>query len=254
MSGNLEGKVALVTGASGGIGAETARELARRSAAVAVVARREPESLDVVRDIEESGGKAIFVKADVAVPDDVYSMIETVVRWGGRLDIAVNNAALVGDVTKSVADVAVEDWHRVMDVNLNGLFHCMRAEIRAMREAGGGSIVNVLSTAAVKAERAGSAYVASKHAGLGLTCAAAQEEIGNGIRVNALCPGGTFTAMASEIKEQNPGLYAALVAKYPIGRLATPSEQASAIAFLCGPDAAFIVGSALTVDGGYLLT
>ncbi|NEA36874.1 SDR family oxidoreductase [Streptomyces sp. SID13031] len=252
MERTFDGKVALVTGASGGIGAETARHLARQGARVAVVARRDEQSQAVVEQIRDTGGQAVFVCADVSNRDSVEGMVHEVVAWGGGLDIAVNNAAILGDPGASTADLDPRVWDEVIQTNLYGLFYCLQAEIRVMRD-NGGAIVNVLSTGALRAAGAVAPYVASKHAGLGLTYTAAHEEIKNGIRINALCPGGTQTDMADMIKAGNPSLYDSLVAKYPIGRFATPAEQAAVIAFLCGPDSSFIVGAPILTDGGFLL-
>jgi len=249
--GNLAGKIALVTGASAGIGAATARRLASDGARVAVVARRDKESKEVVESIVEAGGEACFVRTDITDPAQVRAMVDTVVGWGGGLDIAVNNAG-IGGTPGPLADVALTDWTAVLSTNLSGLFHCMQAEIRAMRASGGGSIVNVLSAAARRPFRGIGPYVASKYGGLGLTQTAALEEIGNGIRVNAVCCGGTRTDLAMSLERENPQMYATLSATMPIGRLATPQEQAAVIAFLCGPDASFITAADLPVDGGQL--
>lgn len=249
---HLRDKVALVTGASTGIGAATARELARQGAKVAVVARRETESCQVVQSIVDAGGEARFVRADLSVPEQALGMVDDVVAWGGRLDIAVNNAGVPGK-SAPVADIDPADWDAVLALNLTGVFHCMRAEIKAMRSVGGGAIVNVLSISAHRPARGFGAYVASKHGALGLTRAAALEEAANGIRINALCPGGTVTGMVAVIKEMDPKLYDYLLARFPIGRLAAPEEQAAVIAFLCGPGASFFIGSSVIADGGALL-
>ncbi len=249
--GFLDGKIALVTGASSGIGAATARTLAREGARVAVVARREEESQRVVDGIRESGGDARFVRADVSVPADVERMVEAVVAWGGRLDIAVNNAAALD--SGPLADTDPATWDRVIATNLTGMFHCMRLEIAAMREAGGGSIVNVLSGAALTPIPHQPAYTASKFGALGLTLVAALEEAPRNIRINAVCPGATQTTMADRLLATDPATYRMLVAQHPIGRMSSPDEQAAAIAFLCGPAASFIVGAAIPVDGGWRL-
>lgn len=248
---SLDGKTALVTGASTGIGAAAARALAREGARVAVVARRQPESERVVESIRAAGGDACFVRADVSVAADIERMMEAVLSWGGRLDVAVNNAAILD--AASTADIEPAVWDKVIATNLTGVFHCMRLEIRAMREVGGGAIVNVLSGAALTPIPNQAAYTASKFGALGLTLVAAMEEAPHGIRINAVCPGATQTDMADWLRSRHPDRYQALVAQHPIGRVSSPDEQAAAIAFLCGPGASFITGAALPVDGGWRL-
>ncbi|NAS25954.1 SDR family oxidoreductase [Herbidospora sp. NEAU-GS84] len=244
----LTGKVALVTGASAGIGAATARTLAARGAKVAVVARRPAQSMEVVGQILDAGGEATFVQADVSVADQVWRMVDRVVEWGGRLDIAVNNAG-IGGPNRAVADVDDAGWDSVLATNLTGVFHCMRAEITAMRTGGGGAIVNVLSAVVCRPVRHTGAYAASKRGALALTETAALEEIGNGIRINAVSLGGTLTPMAVELMRTDPELAEAMSALHPIGRLAEPEEHAAVIAFLCGPDASFLAGATVASDG-----
>jgi NAD(P)-dependent dehydrogenase (short-subunit alcohol dehydrogenase family) len=248
----LDGKIALVTGASTGIGAAAAHALAREGARVAVVARRETASQLVVGDIVAAGGDACFVQADVAVPAQVERMVAAVVAWGGRLDIAVNNAALLGGASPA-ADTDPAVWDMVIATNLTGMFHCMKREIAAMRKGGGGVIVNVLSGGAITPLPNQAAYTASKFGALGLTTAAAIEEAAHGIRINAVCPGATKTDMASRLLETNPAVYQALIDQHPIKRLSSPEEQAAVIAFLCGPGASFMIGAAVPVDGGWHL-
>lgn len=247
----LSGKVALVTGASGGIGAAVAQALAREGARVAVVARREAESLSVVERIRAAGGDARFVQADVSRADAVAHMVESVRSWGGRLDIAVNNAAVLE--AASTAETSPAKWDEIISTNLSGVFYGMKYEILAMRDAGGGAIVNVLSGAALTPIPGQAAYSASKFGALGLTLVAALEEAPRGIRINAVCPGATQTGMADWLQANNPGLYRALVAAHPVGRMSTPDEQAAVVTFLCSPAASFIVGAAIPVDGGWRL-
>ncbi|WP_460366650.1 SDR family NAD(P)-dependent oxidoreductase, partial [Actinocorallia lasiicapitis] len=210
-----------------------------------------PESEDVVRAIRADGGTAVYIPADVADAGSVRAMVGEVVAWGGGLDIAVNNAGASGRMV-DLADLTDEDYDTVVDVNLRGLFHCLRAEILAMR-GHGGSIVNVLSTAAHRSYPKASVYGASKRAGLALTESAAIEEIGNGIRINAVSPGGTETAMMHGLRTADPELYKTMVAMMPTGRFADPHEQAQVIAFFCGPESAFISAAALKVDLGQTL-
>jgi NAD(P)-dependent dehydrogenase (short-subunit alcohol dehydrogenase family) len=249
--GSLDGKVALVTGASGGIGAATARALSREGARVAIVARREAESQRVVETIRAAGGDACFIRTDVSRADAVARMVEAVKSWGGRLDIAVNNAAVLE--AAGTAETNPAKWDEIIATNLSGVFYGMKYEILAMRESGGGAIVNVLSGAAMTPIPGQAAYTASKFGALGLTLVAALEEAPRGIRINAVCPGATQTGMADWLQRNNPGLYQALIAQHPIGRMSSPEEQAAVVTFLCSPGASFIVGATIPVDGGWRL-
>lgn len=243
-AGEFSGMVAMVTGAASGIGRATALALAGAGARVLASDINQIGVDAVARAIREAGGEAEAVRLDVTDGESVASAVSAARAAFGGLRIAVNCAgiALGGAL---LADVPEEKFDQVISVNLKGVWRCMRMQIPAILESGGGSIVNVSSTMGLVGSSMASAYVASKHAVIGLTKAAAIEYSGRGVRVNAVCPGGTDTAMISDqIKE-------ALVPLHPIGRISQPAEIAAAILFLASPAASFVTGVALPVDGGW---
>ncbi|MET1026313.1 MAG: SDR family oxidoreductase [Dongiaceae bacterium] len=246
----LEKKVALVTGGNAGIGRAAALLFAQEGARVVVAARREEEGQQVVGEIRNAGGKAIFVKTDVTRAADCLNAVERSVAAFGRLDIAFNNAGIL-EFGKTVAETDEEDWDRVIDINLKGVFLSMKYQIPAMLKAGGGSIVNMSSVGGLIGTALGiGAYHASKHGVIGLTKAAAMEFATQKIRVNAVCPGVTATGLVdrwfggSDVSEK-------LAAMHPLGRFGLPVETAEAVLFLASDAASFITGTALPVDGGF---
>jgi NAD(P)-dependent dehydrogenase (short-subunit alcohol dehydrogenase family) len=241
-------KVALITGAGGGLGRAMALALARTGARIMAADIVEADAQTTAEAVIEQGGSAHFVQADVADAAAVERMVQTTVEWGGRLDIAINNAG-VGGANARTADYPEAEWHRVIAINLTGVWLCMRSEIPQMLVRGG-VIVNVASVAGVVALASNSAYTASKHGVVGLTKAAALEYVRSGIRINALCPGFTRTPMVEQLIESRPQLAERLPRSMPIGRLGTPEEIADAVVYLCGDGAAFMVGHALVLDGG----
>jgi NAD(P)-dependent dehydrogenase (short-subunit alcohol dehydrogenase family) len=246
-----EGKVALVTGGSAGIGLATARAFAAAGAAVVIADVREKEGEEAARAIRAEGGRALFVATDVASPSDVEAMVDAARRELGRLDWAYNNAGVEGH-TAPTAECPLEDWERTIAVNLTGVWLCMRSEIPAMLESGGGSIVNCSSIAGLVGFPGAPAYVASKHGVLGLTKTAALEYAERGIRVNAVCPGVIHTAMIDRYTHGDHALEGQLAAGEPMGRMGTPEEVAGAVLWLCSDAASFVTGHALTVDGGWV--
>ena len=244
----LAEKVALVTGGTAGIGRATALALAGAGAAVALSGRRAAEGAAVVDLIRGRGGRALFIRGDVSLEEDVEAMIRAVTTTFGRLDIAVNNAGIEGDVGPRVQDVTVANYRAVTDTNVLGTLLCMKHEIPALLSAGGGSIVNISSIAGLAGFTGGAAYVASKHAVIGLTRAAALEYAKQNIRVNVVAPGAVQTDMIDRIVKGRPG---PTLAAHPVGRFGTPEEIAAAILWLAGPESSFVTGAVLPADGGY---
>jgi NAD(P)-dependent dehydrogenase (short-subunit alcohol dehydrogenase family) len=252
----MNNRVALVTGASSGIGRATALAFAARGARVALAARREDELASLAKEIESRGGIATFVRTDVSVAREVERMVVHTVDAFGRLDYAVNNAGIEGP-TVAITDLAEDDWDRVLDINLKGAFLCMKHESRAMLDAGhGGSIVNVGSINSFLGDAGGAAYVASKHGLVGLTTSASAELAPRGIRVNAVCPGMITTPMHERDRELlgDAVFDEVLLPKVHLRRAGTAAEIAATILFLCSDAASYITGSTLTPDGGYTLT
>ncbi len=241
--------VALVVGASRGIGATTARRLAADGALVVLAARDSATLTEVGRDIAAAGGRAEVVPTDVTDADAVEALIAGIVVRHGRLDAAVNAAAAHGRRPTRLAETDLADFDDTFAVSLRGVYLCMRAEIRSMLARGRGSIVNVASTAGLQAVGGLAAYVAAKHGVIGLTRSVALDYAGDGIRVNALLPGSTHT---EQLDRAGPAARARVAAAIPAGRLATPAEIADAAAWLCSAGSSYVSGSTLVVDGGLL--
>jgi NAD(P)-dependent dehydrogenase (short-subunit alcohol dehydrogenase family) len=252
----MNGKVALVTGASSGIGRATALAFAHRGARVALAARREDELRALAGEIEAKGGEATFVKTDVSDSGDVERMVAHTAETFGRLDYAVNNAGIEGQFA-GIGDLAEDDWDRVLDINLKGTFLSMKYESRAMLKTGnGGAIVNVGSVNSFLGYPTGAAYVASKHGLVGLTSSVSAELAPQGIRVNIVCPGMIETPMHQRIRDLlGDAIYdETLMPQLHLRRAGRPEEIAAAILFLCSSAASYITGTTLIPDGGYTLT
>ncbi|MEW2070002.1 glucose 1-dehydrogenase [Streptomyces sp. NPDC007346] len=249
----LPGKVALITGASSGIGAAAAQHFAAEGAAVVLVARRAGLVEEAAERIRKDGGRAVAVPGDVTRHADMELAVATAVDRFGGLDCAFNNAgyASAGTVLHELSD---DVFDRTMDVNLRGVWNCLRAQIPAMLEAGAGSVVNTSSVAGVRATAASAPYVAAKHAVLGLTRAAAAEYGEHGIRVNALVVGSTDTEMMDGLRAAGPAVRSRFGGKAIQQRLADPAEIARAAAWLCSDASSFTTGTALAVDGGRTAT
>jgi len=249
-------KVAVITGASSGIGRATAEAFAAKGASVVLAARRENEAAALANEIKDKGGKASYVVTDVSVALEVERMVAHAIETFGRLDYAVNNAGIEGQFT-SVAELTEEEWDRVLDINLKGTFLCLKYEARAMLAGGhGGAIVNVGSINSFLGFPYGAAYVSSKHALIGLTTSVSAELAPQGIRVNIVCPGITLTPMHQRARGLlGDELYdSVLQQRVHTRRAGRPEEIASSIVFLCSDEASYITGTTLTPDGGFTLT
>lgn len=252
----MKDKVALITGASSGIGRATAEAFAARGAKVVVAARRQDELASLVSEIEARGGQATAFTTDVSKAEDVMGMVDHAIDSFGRLDCAVNNAGIEGTFV-GITDLTEDDWDRVLDINLKGIFLCMKYEAKAMLNCGnGGAIVNVGSVNSFLGFPTGSAYVASKHGMVGLTTSASAELAPQGIRVNVVCPGFVDTPMHHRARGLlGDELYdEVLLPNVHLRRAGRPEEIARSIVFLCSDEASYITGTTLTPDGGYTLT
>ncbi len=243
------GKIALITGAGSGIGRATALAFAAAGASVVVSDVVETGGQETVGLVSEAGGEALFIGADVSQLDEVAALVAESVRHFGRLDVAVNNAG-IGGAWARTADYPLDDWARVIAVNLSGVFYCMQQELRQMLAQNGGAIVNVASIAGQRALANAPAYTASKHGVIGLTRTAAQEYARQKIRVNAVCPVFTRTPLFQGMIEGNDQLAERLVQNIPARRFGEPEEVADAILWLCSEGAGFVTGQAVNVDGG----
>lgn len=248
--GNLEGKVALITGGASGIGRSTAIRFAREGARVVVADVLEETGNQVARQIQESGGKALSLKCDVSRWEDVEATIIKIVELYGRLDCAFNNAGIAGEVAY-LADSTEENWDRVININLKGVWLCMKYEIRQMLVQGGGAIVNMSSVSGLFGDPEHPAYGASKHGVAGLTKAAALAYARNKIRVNAVCPAAIRTAMIERTIQKHPDMsWESLANDHPIGRIGEPEDVAAAVLWLCTEESDFITGHLMVLDGG----
>lgn len=250
MTTGFSGKVVLVTGGAAGIGEATARAFAAEGARVVVSDVAEAAGSAVVADIRKAGGEATFVACDVSQAAEVKALIQGIMDSYGRLDCAFNNAGIDIEDSK-LADGSEDDFDRLMDVNVKGVWLCMKHEIAAMVGQGGGAIVNTASVAGLGAAPKMAVYSASKHAVIGLTRSAAVEYARRGIRVNAVCPAVIDTDMFRRAAEADPRKRENAMAMHPVGRLGSAEEIASAVLYLCSDGAAFSTGVALPVDGGY---
>jgi NAD(P)-dependent dehydrogenase (short-subunit alcohol dehydrogenase family) len=250
--GKLEGKVALVTGSARGLGRASAQIFAREGARVVVVDVQREGGEETVALIKRAGGEATFVEADISRTADVQAMVQAATRTYGGLDCAINNA-VVNIGRHPLAEIDDDDWNRALAVNLTGVFLCMKYEIRAMLERGGGAIVNVGSGNEHSAAPALAWYLSAKQAIYGMTKIAALDYGGRGIRVNAVGPGSMWTPALRMEAEKNPHHVEQLQALTPMRRLAEAEEVAEAAVWLCTSAASYVLGHTLVADGGAVL-
>ena len=248
MNRRFSGKSVLITGAGSGIGRATAIAFAAEGANVIACDVDDAGGEATVATIRKQGAEAEFVHADVSRAADCAAMVDRAVKRFGRLDVAFNNAG-INVAVAPIADIDAATWQRIVGINLTGVFLSMKAEIPAMKRTGGGSIINTASVGGLIGTAGVTAYCATKHGVVGLTKSAALDYVKDGIRINAICPGGTRTAMLEEWFK-NPEVERAAVAGTPIGRMADPAEIARSVLFLASDESSFMVGHALVVDGG----
>jgi NAD(P)-dependent dehydrogenase (short-subunit alcohol dehydrogenase family) len=251
MRTELRGKVAIVTGGTSGIGRDTAVLFAKAGAKVVVAGRREAEGKETIDLIRAAGGDGLLVKTDVSRAADVRALVQKTVEKFGRLDVAFNNAGIEGSWSP-IAEQSEEDWDSTIDINLKGVWLCLKYEIQQMlKQGGGGAIVNMASVAGFIGSAGAATYCASKHGVMALTKSAALETARSGIRVNVVCPAVIETPMgerlwgAPEAKKFALGLH-------PIGRFGKPEEIADAVMWMCSDGASFMTGQSLVLDGGFL--
>ena len=252
MAGSLAGKVALITGGASGIGRAAALVFAREGATLIVADMNEEGAQQTAHMITETGGEALALQVDVTRAAAVEAMISQAVDAYGRLDCAYNNAGILGAPFMRVTEYTEDEWDRIIDVNMKGVWLCMKYEIPHMMQQGGGAIVNTASAAGLIGSAAFPIYDASKHGVVGLTKSVALQYAKRGIRVNAVCPGVIETPMVAAGIEANPRFEQGAIASNPSGRMGHPEEVAEAVAWLCSDAASFVTGHAMSVDGGLL--
>lgn len=250
MSTEYTDKVAVITGASSGIGFATAQAFAKQGAKVVIADVQVQKGEQAFAELKKMGAEAMFVKTDVSDPKQVENLVAQTIATYQRLDFAINNAGIDGDRAPT-ADCTEDNWDRVIDINLKGVWLCMKNQIPQMLKQGNGCIVNIASIAGVVGFQNVPAYCASKGGVIQLTKTAALEYAKQGVRINAVCPGVIKTPMVAGVFEKDPKMEETLNAATPIGRLGSPEEIASAILWLCSEHAGFMIGQPVIMDGGF---
>jgi NAD(P)-dependent dehydrogenase (short-subunit alcohol dehydrogenase family) len=250
MTNMFAGKVAIVTGGSSGIGRAAAIGFASRGAKVVIADWIEDEKHETQEAIRVAGGEALFIKCNVSKADDVKALVDKAIAAYGRLDFAFNNAGVEGKMA-AIHDCTEENWDKTIDINLKGVWLCMKYELLHMRSHERGAIVNCASVAGLKGMPNLPAYVAGKHGVVGLTKTAALENAEFGIRVNAVCPGVIKTPMVERVTHNDKEIEQQYVNMEPVGRMGLPEEVADTVIWLCSEGASFITGVAVPVDGGF---
>lgn len=244
----FENKVVIVTGAASGIGKATALAFAREGAKVVVSDINETLAKETISQIQQMGSQALFIKCDVSKENEVQHLINKTIQEFGQIDCAFNNAGIEG-APSSTIECTEENWNKTIDINLKGVWLCMKYQLRAMIKAGQGAIVNCSSIAGLVGFETIPAYVASKHGVLGLTQTAALEYAKQNIRVNAVCPGVIHTPMLDRFTQ---GAEEAMASQVPMGRVGKPEEIAETVLWLCSQHSSYITGQNITVDGGWV--
>jgi NAD(P)-dependent dehydrogenase (short-subunit alcohol dehydrogenase family) len=251
LNGSFAGKVAFVTGAGGGIGRAAALAFAREGVNVAVADVSEKDNQETARLVEQQGGRALAVRCDVTKVDDVKLALDKTTQAFGRLDFAFNNAGIEPKEPAPTAEYDLDEWERIIDIDLRGVFLCMKYEIPLiLKQGGGGAIVNTSSGAGVIGIKGSPAHTAAKHGVIGLTRAAALDYAAQNIRINVVCPGYIDTPMMDRFTGGTSEGRARVISEEPIGRMGRPEEIANAVVWLCSEAAGFVVGSAMVIDGG----
>ena len=252
MKNDWQGKVAIITGGTSGIGRDAAVLFAEAGAKVVVAGRRDAEGNETVDLIRKAGGVGLFVQTDVSKARDIEALVRTSVEKFGRVDTAFNNAGIEGN-WRPIVDQSEEEWDHVIDINLKGVWLCVKHEIQQMlKQGGGGTIVNMSSVAGLMGAPAAAPYCASKHGVIGLTRTAALEYAKQKIRVNAVCPAVIETPMEQRLFGE-PEAHNYALSMHPIGRLGTPREIAEAVLWLCSEKSSFMTGHYIVLDGGFLV-